>query len=120
MLTCQKCAVACHSISVILAPVSADQTAGTNVCLHPTQHHLLLNMQVVAIAAGGVLYSIGAFVYAARWPDPFPQWFGFHEVFHALVVMASICHFGSMYYVLVKMGPQFAAATLTSGMVQLP
>jgi hemolysin III len=74
---------------------------------------------VLAITVGGVLYSIGAFVYATKWPDPYPKWFGFHEVFHALVVIASICHFGSMYYVLVKMGPQFAAASLTGGMVQL-
>lgn len=80
---------------------------------------LLYHQQVLAITVGGVLYSIGAFVYATRWPDPYPKWFGFHEVFHALVVIASICHFGSMYYVLVKMGPQFAAASLTGGMVQL-
>ena len=39
---------------------------------------------------GGLVYSIGALVYAFRRPDPLPRVFGFHEVFHALVVCASI------------------------------
>jgi hemolysin III len=49
-----------------------------------------------------VLYTIGALVYALRFPDPFPLSFGFHEVFHALVVAASVCHFAACYHVLVK------------------
>ena len=36
------------------------------------------------IGAGGVLYTLGATVYARQRPDPWPQTFGFHEVFHAL------------------------------------
>lgn len=44
-------------------------------------------------AAGGLLYSIGAVTYATKRPDPWPQTFGFHEVFHALVVAAAIVHF---------------------------
>ena len=43
--------------------------------------------------AGGALYSAGAAVYAARRPDPWPRVFGFHEVFHALVVAAAAAHF---------------------------
>jgi hemolysin III len=43
--------------------------------------------------AGGVLYSAGAVVFALKRPDPRPAVFGFHEVFHACVVVASICHF---------------------------
>jgi hemolysin III len=45
---------------------------------------------------GGVLYSVGATVYAARRPDPWPRVFGFHEVFHALVIAAAIVHFVAM------------------------
>ncbi len=45
------------------------------------------------IAAGGVLYSLGAVVYARKRPDPWPKVFGYHEVFHALVVAAAVCHF---------------------------
>ena len=53
------------------------------------------------IALGGLLYTLGAIVYAKRWPDPFPRWFGFHEVFHLLVVAASTAHFLAIWrYVL--------------------
>lgn len=41
------------------------------------------------VAAGGVLYTVGAVVYAARRPDPAPQVFGYHEVFHVLVILAA-------------------------------
>jgi hemolysin III len=45
------------------------------------------------LAGGGAMYTIGALVYAARRPDPSPRVFGYHEVFHALVVAAAACHF---------------------------
>jgi len=45
------------------------------------------------LALGGLLYTLGAVIYATRRPDPFPRVFGFHEVFHALVVGAAACHF---------------------------
>ena len=38
--------------------------------------------------AGGLAYTIGGFVYALRRPDPLPAVFGYHEVFHLLVVAA--------------------------------
>jgi hemolysin III len=41
------------------------------------------------VAAGGVLYTAGAVVYARRKPDPVPTVFGYHEVFHALVIAAA-------------------------------
>ena len=44
------------------------------------------------LVAGGVLYSVGALVYARRRPDPAPRVFGYHEVFHALVIAAVACH----------------------------
>jgi hemolysin III len=47
---------------------------------------------VALLAAGGLTYSLGAVVYAARRPDPFPRVFGYHEVFHALVVVAAGLH----------------------------
>lgn len=43
--------------------------------------------------AGGVLYTLGASVYALRRPDPVPTVFGFHEVFHVFVLLAAVCHF---------------------------
>jgi hemolysin III len=51
---------------------------------------------LVLLAAGGGLYSAGAIVYAARRPDPWPRTFGFHEVFHALVIAAATVHFVAM------------------------
>lgn len=44
------------------------------------------------LATGGVLYSVGAVVYARKRPDPWPTVFGFHEVFHALVITAAVAH----------------------------
>ena len=48
---------------------------------------------VVLIAVGGVLYSAGAVVYGLKRPDPWPQWFGFHEVFHSLTIAAFTVHY---------------------------
>ena len=45
------------------------------------------------VAAGGVLYTAGAVVYARKRPDPAPAVFGYHEVFHVLVVAAAAVHF---------------------------
>jgi hemolysin III len=47
----------------------------------------------VLFAAGGALYSLGAAVYAAQRPDWWPRTFGFHEVFHTLVIAAALVHF---------------------------
>jgi hemolysin III len=45
---------------------------------------------LVLVAGGGVLYSIGAVVYATRRPDPWPHTFGYHEVFHLLTILAGV------------------------------
>ena len=42
---------------------------------------------------GGALYSIGAVIYAAKRPNPFPRFFGFHEIFHSLVAGAATVHY---------------------------
>jgi hemolysin III len=48
--------------------------------------------------AGGLLYSVGALVYARRKPDPFPAVFGFHEVFHLLVIAAVGCQYAAVAF----------------------
>jgi hemolysin III len=45
------------------------------------------------VVIGGALYSLGAVVYGTKRPDLSPRWFGFHEVFHALTVLAFAAHF---------------------------
>lgn len=45
------------------------------------------------VVLGGLVYTAGALVYARKWPDPAPATFGFHEVFHALTIVAAACHF---------------------------
>ncbi|MCX6462531.1 MAG: hemolysin III family protein [Pseudonocardiales bacterium] len=47
---------------------------------------------LVLLLVGGLLYTIGALIYAFRWPNPWPRTFGFHEFFHAATVLAAICH----------------------------
>jgi hemolysin III len=48
---------------------------------------------IIMLALGGVLYTVGGVVYALRRPDPWPRIFGYHEVFHLLVVAGSVVHF---------------------------
>jgi hemolysin III len=45
------------------------------------------------VALGGVLYTLGAVVYSLQRPDPAPAVFGYHEVFHALVIIAAALQF---------------------------
>ncbi len=43
--------------------------------------------------AGGLAYTVGAVIFGMRRPDPFPRTFGFHEIFHLLVIAAAACHY---------------------------
>jgi len=53
----------------------------------------------VLVTVGGVLYTLGALTYATHWPDPFPATFGFHEVFHVLVLAAAVTQFVAVSFV---------------------
>jgi hemolysin III len=48
---------------------------------------------LVPLLLGGLLYTVGAIVYARRRPDPVPTVFGYHELFHVLVVAAAACQY---------------------------
>lgn len=48
---------------------------------------------LVLLSAGGLLYSAGALVYSTQRPDPWPRTFGFHEIFHALVITAAAAQY---------------------------
>jgi hemolysin III len=49
------------------------------------------------IILGGVFYTIGALVYGLKRPNPAPQWFGFHEVFHTMTIAAFLTHYLSVW-----------------------
>ena len=51
------------------------------------------------LGAGGAIYGIGALILARRWPDPRPRVFGYHEIWHTLVVVAGACHYAAVLHV---------------------
>jgi hemolysin III len=57
---------------------------------------------VALLIAGGVLYNIGAVLYGVRWPNPWPQTFGYHEFFHAFTAAAAICHYIAIWFVVLR------------------
>jgi hemolysin III len=59
---------------------------------------------LVLLLVGGALYTVGAVCYAIRRPDPWPAVFGYHEVFHAATVLAALCHYVAIWFVLVRSG----------------
>ncbi|QIK74215.1 PAQR family membrane homeostasis protein TrhA [Nocardioides piscis] len=48
---------------------------------------------LVLVAVGGGLYTLGGIVYGAKRPNPWPRWFGFHEVFHTFTILAFVTHY---------------------------
>ena len=59
---------------------------------------------IVLLAAGGVAYTLGAVVYALRRPDPVPTVFGYHELFHALTIVALACQYVAVAFFVVRVG----------------
>jgi hemolysin III len=62
----------------------------------PRLHGAIGAGPLALLLGGGLAYTIGAWVYAARRPDPLPAVFGYHEVFHVLVIVAAGCQFGAV------------------------
>ncbi|HEY8271545.1 MAG TPA: hemolysin III family protein [Pseudobdellovibrionaceae bacterium] len=54
-------------------------------------------MNISFMIAGGIIYTIGAVIYAIKKPNPFPKAFGYHEIFHILIMIAAIFHFIVIY-----------------------
>jgi hemolysin III len=59
---------------------------------------------VAGLAAGGLLYTVGAVVYASGRPNPLPKVFGYHEVFHALVIAAAALHYAVIAFAVLPRG----------------
>jgi hemolysin III len=73
----------------------------TALAFVPVLWHRLGVATFSLIICGGVVYSVGALVYSTRRPDPMPAVFGFHEVFHALVILAGLIFYAAIVRVIV-------------------
>lgn len=68
----------------------------------PELVHRLRPSALTLLVAGGLLYSLGAVVYARRKPNPLPAVFGYHEVFHALTIAAAACQYVAIAFFVVR------------------
>jgi hemolysin III len=59
-------------------------------------------LALALILAGGIMYSLGAVVYARKRPNPSPRWFGFHEVFHAATILAYFTQYAAVSLVVYR------------------
>jgi hemolysin III len=57
---------------------------------------------IALLLTGGLFYTAGAVMFGLRRPDPNPLVFGFHEVWHAMVIAGSLCHYAVIYLILTK------------------
>jgi len=58
---------------------------------------------VLLVAGGGLCYTVGAIVHAARKPDPWPETFGYHEIFHLLVIVAALLHYCTIAFLVLPL-----------------
>lgn len=66
----------------------------------PRLFHGLSPAAFTLMVIGGLFYTAGAVVFAARRPDPRPHTFGYHEVWHAFQVAAAVCHYAMMLLII--------------------
>jgi hemolysin III len=56
------------------------------------------------ILAGGIIYSMGALIYAIKRPNPFPNSFGFHGIFHIMILAGAVLHYFPVYFAVAAAG----------------
>jgi hemolysin III len=56
----------------------------------------LRGIELFWLGLGGVIYTLGAVLYALKWPGKAHRYFGFHEVFHIVIMLGSVCHYAMM------------------------
>jgi hemolysin III len=62
----------------------------------PQLFHKMSGPAFTLVVVGGLLYTLGAIVFAAKRPDPYPAVFGYHEIWHAFTAGASLCHYSAV------------------------
>ena len=75
---------------------------GTGVFILPQLLRGAGGLALTLVLAGGILYTLGAAVYTLKRPDPSPRWFGFHEVFHALTILAYLTQYAAISLVVYR------------------
>ena len=51
---------------------------------------------MIWLGVGGLFYTVGAAIYGFKWPNPLPDRFGFHEIWHLFVMAGSGAHFAAI------------------------
>jgi hemolysin III len=72
------------------------------IWLLPALARALTPVELRLVIAGGVLYTLGALVLVTKRPDPFPNTFGFHEIWHAATIAAAACLFAAIALICVS------------------
>ncbi len=67
------------------------------VLLFPTLYEKLPLAFLAWIIIGGIFYSLGAVIYGLKKPNPIPEWFGHHEIWHLFVMGGTFSHFWAFY-----------------------
>jgi hemolysin III len=67
----------------------------------PQLFHTLSGAAFALIIAGGLLYTVGAIVFAVKRPDPNPAVFGYHEIWHAFTAGAGLCHYSAVLLLII-------------------
>jgi hemolysin III len=76
----------------------------TGVVILPQLATRLDPAAVVLLGAGGLAYTAGAIIYARGRPDPLPTVFGYHELFHALTIVAVACQYVAIAFFIIRAG----------------
>jgi hemolysin III len=87
-----------------LAAVIGIALGWSGVAAMPQLAHNAGITAVILLAVGGLAYTAGAIVYALRRPDPVPRVFGYHELFHALTLVAVTCQYVAIAFYVLKVG----------------
>jgi hemolysin III len=75
------------------------------ILMSPQLLHELSPTSIALVLAGGLLYMVGAVVLLRRKPDPVPSTFGYHEIWHSMVVGASACHYAFVLLIVLAARP---------------
>jgi hemolysin III len=90
-----------HGAPRWFAPVTCVALGGVALIALPQIFAAIGTAGTLLLVVGGAFYTIGAVVYAFRRPDPRPATFGYHEIFHSLVIAAVACQYATVaFYVL--------------------